>query len=190
MKNLLLIAALGLVPMTVGCAKSAPPPAAKPFDAKPVHVPEPHLMKHAPNKAKLTLIKEGKLEAIHGDPSQHGALALFKGGSHTYLRVTNWKAAKQAGQRFFLSRPNLKALRLNHQLFGNSQKTLKLNNAALGKGPLGFAGKATWFEMPAGFSDAQTIVIYSKKEDRVFAAGNLHPTKPARKDGGKVKRRP
>jgi hypothetical protein len=190
MKNLLLLAALGLVPMTVGCAKPAPPPAAKPFDAKPVHVPEPHLIKKAPNQAKLTLIKEGKLEVVNGDPTQHGALTLFRGGSHTYLRVTNWKAAKQAGQRFFIGQPNVKALRLNHQLFHDSPKTLKLNNAALGKGPLDFGAKVTWFEMPAGFADAKSVAIYSKKEGKIFAAGNLHPSKPNHKKGNKVKNRP
>jgi hypothetical protein len=191
MKNLLLLAALGLVPMTVGCAKPAPPPAAKPFDAKlkATHAPEPHLMKKAPNKAKLTLIKEGNLEAVNGDPTQHGALTLFRGGSHTYLRVTNWKAAKQAGQRFFVSRPKVSTLRKNHQLFNDGPKTLKLNNAALGKGPLDFGAKATWFEMPAGFADAQSVAIYSKKEGKIFAAGNLHPRKPNKK-GNKVKNRP
>ena len=192
MKNILLIAALGLVPMTVGCAKPAPPPAAKPFKAKPAHAPEPHLMKHAPpNKAQLTLIKEGKLEAVHGDPSQHGALALFKGRGHTYLRVTNWKATKQVGQRFYIGRPKIKALRQNHQLFEGGPKTLKLNNAAFGNGPLDFAGKTTWFEMPAGFADAQSVVIYSKKEGTIFAGGNLHQkNKPAKKNDDKVKHRP
>jgi hypothetical protein len=184
MKNLLLLAALGLVPMTIGCAKPAPPPAAKPFAAKPKpkpnKVPEPHLMKGAPNKAKLTLIREGKLEAVNGDPKQHGQLALFRGGSHTYLRVTNWKAAKQGGQRFYIARPNVKALRLNHQLFHDSPKTLKLNNAALGKGRLEFGAKVTWFEMPAGFADANSVAIYSKKEGKIFAAGNLRPRRPNR----------